>query len=182
MTKKNWIRQLSESYIRLNEANYGLGGRGARLVSTHKSDGSHSAKIYKLSDTGEFAVHFFKDGVHMGEDPVHYTDNLDDAKGTVALVFKSLKEAVAAGYPDDESANERLKDNYYKIHPLGKIINPKEFAKLNPRQRMEAGTFAREQGHTITHPHLLDDEHFRRGYGDGPSDDEEYFAPGLGPG
>ena len=92
MTKKNWIRQLSESYIRLNEA------------------------------------------------------------------------------------------NYYKIHPLGKIIDPKEFAKLNPRQRMEAGTFAREQGHTITIPHLLGDEHFRRGYGDGPSDDEEYFAPGLGPG
>ena len=47
---------------------------------------------------------------------------------------------------------------------------------------MEAGTFAREQGHTISHPHLLDDEHFRRGYGDGPPDDEEYFAPGLGPG
>ena len=176
------MQQLSESYIRLNEANFGLGGRGAKLVHTYAGNGLHSAKIYKLRDTGEFAVHFFKNGEHMGEDPVHYTDNLDDAKGTAALVIKSLSEAVAAGYPDDDAANERLNTNYHNIHPLGKIIMPKEFAKLNPRQRMEAGKFAREQGHTISHPHLLDDEHFRRGYGDGPPDDEDYMSQGAGPG
>lgn len=90
---KTWIRQLSESYIHLNEANYGLGGRGARLVSTHTGDGPHSAKVYKLSDTGEFAVHFFNGGEHMGEESVHYTDNLDDAKGTAELVLKSLSKS-----------------------------------------------------------------------------------------
>ena len=90
---RNWMQQLSESYIDLNEANYGLGGRGAKLVHTHAGNGPLSAKIYKLPDTKEFAVHFFKNGEHMGEDSVHYTDDLNDAKGTIELVIKSLKES-----------------------------------------------------------------------------------------
>ena len=42
---RNWMQQLSESYIDLNEANYGLGGWGAKLVHTHAGNGPLSAKI-----------------------------------------------------------------------------------------------------------------------------------------
>jgi hypothetical protein len=171
MKNKNWIKLISESYIRLNEADYGLAGRGAKLVHTNKGE-THSAKIYKLPDTGEFAVHFFKGSQHMGEDSVAYETDLSSAKATAEASIKRLQGLKTEAFSQED---------YTRIHPLGSAIIPETFAKMSPNERLQLGVFAREQGHTVSHEHLLNDKHFRKGYGSGPAE-YDYMSQGAGPG
>ena len=178
MKNKNWIKLISESYIRLNEADYGLAGRGAKLVHTNKGE-THSAKIYKLPDTGEFAVHFFKGGQHMGEDSVAYETDLSSAKATAEASIKRLQGLKTEQWNYKGSFSQ---EDYIRIHPLGSAIVPEKFAKMSPNERFQLGVFAREQDHFMhpeVHPHLLQDEHFKKGYGKGPVE-IDYYAPGLG--
>jgi len=51
---------------------------GKRLV--HKvGEGIHTAKVYHDKDYNEYQAHFYKNGKHMGEGPVSYHDDKEDA-------------------------------------------------------------------------------------------------------
>jgi hypothetical protein len=66
-----------------------------RLVSKH-GEGVHTAKVYKDTEWGEYQVHYFKHGKHMGEGPVSHHDDKEDAENTAKHEVKrmdaSLKE------------------------------------------------------------------------------------------
>lgn len=64
---------------------------GKRLISKH-GEGVHTAKVYKDSEYGEYQVHFFKDGKHMGEGPVSYHDDKEDAQKTADHALKKMNE------------------------------------------------------------------------------------------
>lgn len=73
---------------------------GKKLIHKHEPEGSiHTAKVYYNSDDKEYQTHFYKNGKHMGEGPVNYTDNKEDAIGTakagVDHMNKNLKEGVS---------------------------------------------------------------------------------------
>jgi len=55
---------------------------GKRLV--HKvGEGIHTAKVYHDKDYNEYQAHFYKNGKHMGEGPVSYHDDKEDAINSV---------------------------------------------------------------------------------------------------
>ena len=62
---------------------------GKRLVSKHGT-GDITAKIYKDTEFNEYQTHFYKNGVHMGEKPVIYTDDINDAKDTVKMALAQM--------------------------------------------------------------------------------------------
>ena len=62
---------------------------GKRLVSKHGT-GVITAKIYKDTEFNEYQTHFYKNGVHMGEKPVIYTDDINDAKDTVKIALAQM--------------------------------------------------------------------------------------------
>lgn len=72
---------------------------GKRLVYKFGT-GTHTARIYHDKDVNEYQVHMYKDGKHMGEDPVSYHDDKDDAKNTA---FASIK------HMNDKLTNENSK-------------------------------------------------------------------------
>lgn len=54
-----------------------------KLISRHGSENDvHTAKVYRDPEYNEYQVHYFKNGKHMGEDPVGYHDDLDDAQSS----------------------------------------------------------------------------------------------------
>jgi hypothetical protein len=55
---------------------------------THEK--GHTAKVYRDPENNEYQVHFFKHGKSLGEGPVHYTDDKDDAIGTAKLQTDKL--------------------------------------------------------------------------------------------
>lgn len=66
---------------------------GKRLISKHGS-GEHTAKVYKDTEYDEYQVHFYKNGKHMGEGPVSYHDDKDDAQATATHALKKMNESV----------------------------------------------------------------------------------------
>lgn len=66
---------------------------GKRLISKHGS-GEHTAKVYKDTEYDEYQVHFYKNGKHMGEGPVSYHDDKEDAQATAAHALKKMNESV----------------------------------------------------------------------------------------
>jgi hypothetical protein len=61
-------------------------------------EGQHTAKIYHDKDVNEFQVHMYRDGKHMGEGPVSYHDDKDDAKNTA---FASIAHMNKTLVPND---------------------------------------------------------------------------------
>lgn len=66
---------------------------GKKLISKHGS-GEHTAKVYKDTEYDEYQVHFYKNGKHMGEGPVSYHDDKEDAQATAAHALKKMNESV----------------------------------------------------------------------------------------
>lgn len=65
---------------------------GKKLISKHGS-GEHTAKVYKDTEYDEYQVHFYKNGKHMGEGPVSYHDDKEDAQATAAHALKKMNES-----------------------------------------------------------------------------------------
>ena len=74
---------------------------GKRLISKH-GEGSHTARVYKDTEYNEYQVHHYKDGKHMGEGPVSYHDDKEDAEATA-------KQSVKRGMKEEVELEEKLK-------------------------------------------------------------------------
>ena len=62
-----------------------------RLISTHTSEsGIHTAKVYRDPEYNEYQVHYFKNGKHMGEGPVGYHTDKEDAEGSAKYSLAHL--------------------------------------------------------------------------------------------
>jgi hypothetical protein len=83
------VDRLTKEEINLDEESLTA---GKRLISKH-GEGTHTAKVYKDTDYDEYQVHHYKDGKHMGEGPVSYHDDKDDAQSTAEISLRQrLKE------------------------------------------------------------------------------------------
>jgi hypothetical protein len=67
-----------------------------RLVSKH-GEGAHTAKVYKDTEWGEYQVHYFKHGKHMGEGPVSHHDDKEDAENTAKHEVKRMDASLKEG-------------------------------------------------------------------------------------
>ena len=76
-----YTEEMKETENKLSEAK--------RIVSTHGS-GIHTAKVYRDPEYNEYQVHFFKNGKHMGEGPVSYHDDKEDAQSTADSQTKKM--------------------------------------------------------------------------------------------
>jgi len=82
---------LSTEEVELDEASLTA---GKRLISKH-GEGSHTARVYKDTEYNEYQVHHYKDGKHMGEGPVSYHNDKEDAEATAKQSIKrGMKEDV----------------------------------------------------------------------------------------
>lgn len=54
--------------------------------------GTHTARVYHNKDYNEYQVHFYKEGKHLGEGPIHYTNDKDDAKNSAFAGIKRLND------------------------------------------------------------------------------------------
>lgn len=64
-----------------------------RIIHKYEPENAvHTAKVYRDPENDEYQVHFYKHGKHMGEGPVHYTDDKDDAVGTAKLQVDKLNK------------------------------------------------------------------------------------------
>lgn len=66
---------------------------GKRLISKH-GEGAHTTRVYKDAEYNEYQVHHYKDGKHMGEGPVSYHSDKEDAESTAKASLKQMKEEV----------------------------------------------------------------------------------------
>lgn len=64
-----------------------------KLISKHGEDQPISAKVYKDTEWNEYQVHFFKDGKHMGEGPVSYHDDKEDAQNTADHALEKMNKS-----------------------------------------------------------------------------------------
>lgn len=86
---------------------------GKRLISKH-GEGSHTARVYKDTEYNEYQVHHFKDGKHMGEGPVSYHDDKEDAQSTAE---HSLKKRMGEEVEQiDELSTNTLKSYHTKAY------------------------------------------------------------------
>lgn len=83
---------------------------GKRLISKH-GEGSHTARVYKDTEYNEYQVHHYKDGKHMGEGPVSYHDDKEDAEATA-------KQSIKRGMKEEVQQIDELKKS-----TLGSYIN-----------------------------------------------------------
>ena len=91
-------KKYSEEVEQVDEASLTA---GKRLISKH-GEGSHTTRVYKDTEYNEYQVHHYKDGKHMGEGPVSYHDDKEDAENTAKMSLrKQMKE-------DAEQINEKL--------------------------------------------------------------------------
>jgi hypothetical protein len=85
------IKKLKEEINQIDEESLTA---GKRLISKH-GEGSHTVKVYKDTEYNEYQVHHYKDGKHMGEGPISYHDDKEDAEDTAKMSLrKRIKEEV----------------------------------------------------------------------------------------
>lgn len=65
--------------------------KGMRLVSKHQGQDGHHAEVRHNADWGEYQVHHYHNGKHMGEGPVSYHDNKKDATDTANYEIKHYR-------------------------------------------------------------------------------------------
>ena len=82
-----------------------------RLISTH-GDGIHTAKVYKDTEWGEYQVHYFKNGKHMGEGPVSHHDDKEDAENTAKHEVKRMNDSLKEGRDIIGEAKEYVSSYY----------------------------------------------------------------------
>jgi len=85
------IKKLKEEIKQIDEESLTA---GKRLISKH-GEGSHTARVYKDTEYNEYQVHHYKDGKHMGEGPISYHDDKEDAEDTAKMSLrKRMKEEI----------------------------------------------------------------------------------------
>lgn len=94
-----------------------------RLISTH-GEGVHTAKVYKDPEYNEYQVHFFKNGKHMGEGPVSYHDDKDDAVSTAKHETTRMNSSVSESAPS-AGLSAKEKSAVVKKAKSGKDIGKK---------------------------------------------------------
>lgn len=97
---------------------------GKRLISKH-GEGSHTARVYKDTEYNEYQVHHFKDGKHMGEGPVSYHDDKEDAQSTAEHSLKKRmgEEVDLQEKSDDYEVKQSKTDpDVHHVHYKGKKI------------------------------------------------------------
>jgi hypothetical protein len=99
------IDRLAKEEVELEEAK--------RIVSKH-GDGVHTAKVYRDPEYDEYQVHFFKNGKHMGEGPVSYHDDKDDAQSTAELSVKRMNARVSEDVEELEELKKSTMGSYVK--------------------------------------------------------------------
>jgi hypothetical protein len=62
----------------------------AKRLIHHEPGDTYSAKVYRDPEYNEYQVHFFKHGKHMGEGPVSYHDDKEDAISTSKSALKQM--------------------------------------------------------------------------------------------
>lgn len=94
-----------------------------KLISKHGS-GIHTAKVYRDPDYNEYQVHFFKNGKHMGEGPVSYHSDKEDAQNSAEMSLKRMNESVEVNA--DNAAAARYHDCathvFHHTHGLGECM------------------------------------------------------------
>jgi hypothetical protein len=86
-------KKYSEEVEHIDEASLTA---GKRLISKH-GEGNHTVRVYKDTEYNEYQVHHYKDGKHMGEGPVSYHSDKEDAESTAKASLKqrmAMKEGV----------------------------------------------------------------------------------------
>lgn len=64
---------------------------GTRKISSHEGKDGHTHEIRYDRDNEEYSVHHYKDGKHLGEGPVSYHSDKEEAKDQVAYDVKNFK-------------------------------------------------------------------------------------------
>jgi hypoxanthine phosphoribosyltransferase len=101
---------------------------GKRLVSKHGT-GVITAKIYKDTEFNEYQTHFYKNGVHMGEKPVIYTDDINDAKDTVKMALAQMNARqknpiiLISDTPKKRTTTRR-------VNPVAKSVTKKSYSNF----------------------------------------------------
>jgi len=132
---------------------------GKRLISKH-GEGSHTARVYKDTEYNEYQVHHYKDGKHMGEGPVSYHDDKEDAEATAKQSIKrgmkeeveeieELSKSTLASYAKKAVTDARLKQGtgkeYEALSRIKRSSNTKAaLARLGRQVKMKAQS--REMG------------------------------------
>ena len=99
-TKHDWFE--TKNHIRiattkdehkkyLEEAREESPTKGTRLVSKHEGQNGHHAEVRFNKDWDEYSAHHYHNGKHLGEGPVSYHDNKNDAKDTAEYETKNFK-------------------------------------------------------------------------------------------
>jgi len=86
---------------------------GKRLISKH-GEGAHTARVYKDTEYNEYQVHHYKDGKHMGEGPVSYHSDKEDAESTAKASLKQ-RMAMKEELEINEASNDLTKISTDKL-------------------------------------------------------------------
>jgi hypothetical protein len=99
-----------------------------KIISKH-GDGVHTAKVYRDPEYNEYQVHYFKNGKHMGEDPVSYHDDKDDAQNTAEHEVKRMNARVNESL--DEAEKITHKNPLVKVHDNTGLISHTSLSQAN---------------------------------------------------
>jgi hypothetical protein len=84
--KKKKAKSVAEEIEQIAEA--------LKTVSKHgEGTGEHHAVVKRDAEYNEYQVHFYKNGKHMGEGPVSYHDDKQDAQDTAEHEVKRMNKA-----------------------------------------------------------------------------------------
>lgn len=89
----------------------------AKRLIHHEQGDTYSAKVYRDPEYNEYQVHFFKHGKHMGEGPVSYHDDKEDAISTSKSALKQM-HAKDKEVKEESDLHEAKTINNPKIHDL----------------------------------------------------------------
>lgn len=106
------------------------GDSNKRLISKHGS-GVYTAKVYHNKEYDEYSAHMFKNGKHMGEGPVSYHSDKQDAEDTAkSSILHRNKHDARNDY-----------DHFYgKEKPLGEEVEQIDEATSVKTQKYSWGT------------------------------------------
>jgi hypothetical protein len=130
--------KMTKEEVELDEAKAESPTLNTRLISKHEGKDGHHAEIRRDKDMGEYQVHHYENGKHMGEGPVSFhgsdKEGKQDAQDTVDYELKHYRPVngrlLKHGYNEevetlDEAAmtsHDRYTDSHKNIKSLLKSI------------------------------------------------------------
>lgn len=108
-----------------------------RIISVHGS-GKHTAKVYRDPEWEEYQVHHFENGKHMGEGPVSYHDDKEDAQSTAE---HSLKLRI-----EKDKTSDRVNEAFPKVYGAVRSVAKERQASDLKKQKEALKTQAKSKG------------------------------------